>query len=61
MRRDVVRHLQGAYGVGERRASSATGFRRSSHQYRSRRDPQVELTYVEFHERSTMAIGAAFL
>ena len=43
MRRDVVRHLQGAYAVGERRACAATGFRRSSHRYRSRRDPQVEL------------------
>ena len=43
MRRNVVRHLQGAYGVGERRACSATGFRRSSQRYRSRRDPQVEL------------------
>ncbi len=43
MRREVVRHLQGAYGVGERRACSATGFRRSSQRYRSRRDPQVEL------------------
>jgi len=43
VRRDVVRHLQGAYGVGERRACSATGFRRSSHRYRSRRDQQVEL------------------
>jgi putative transposase len=43
VRRDVVRHLQGAYGVGERRACTATGFRRSSHRYRSRRDPQAEL------------------
>jgi putative transposase len=43
VRREVVRHLQGAYGVGERRACSATGFRRSSQRYRSRRDPQVEL------------------
>ena len=43
VRRDVVRHLQDAYVVGERRACSATGFRRSSQRYRSRRDPQVEL------------------
>jgi putative transposase len=42
-RRDVVRHLQGAYAVGERRACHATGFRRSSQRYRSRRDPQTEL------------------
>jgi putative transposase len=41
--RDVVRHLQGAYRIGERRACSATGFWMSSHRYRSRRDPQVEL------------------
>jgi putative transposase len=43
VRRAVVRHLQGAYAVGERRACGATGFRRSSQRYRSRRDPQVEL------------------
>ncbi len=43
MRRDVVRHLLGAYGIGERRACSATGFRRSLHRYRLRRDPQAEL------------------
>jgi putative transposase len=43
VRRDVVRHLQGAYGVGERRACQATGFHRSSQRYRSRRDPQTEL------------------
>jgi putative transposase len=43
VRREVVRHLQCAYGVGERRACSVTGFRRSSHRYRSRRDPQIEL------------------
>ena len=42
-RREVVRHLQGAYGVGERRACSTTGFRRSSQRYRPRRDPQTEL------------------
>jgi putative transposase len=43
VRRDVVRHLQGAYGIGERRACKATGFHRSSQRYRSRRDPQTEL------------------
>ena len=43
VRRDVVRHLQGAYAVGERRACEATGFRRSSQRYQSRRDPQTEL------------------
>ena len=43
MRRDVVHHLQGAYGMGEWRACSVTGFRRSSHRYRTRRDPQIEL------------------
>lgn len=43
MRRDVVRHLQGAYAVGERRACHATGFHRSSQRYRSRRGPQTEL------------------
>ncbi len=42
-RRDVVRHLQGAHAVGGRRACHATGFRRSSQRYRSRRGPQVEL------------------
>jgi putative transposase len=43
VRRDVVRHLQGVYGVGERRACQASGFHRSSQRYRSRRDPQTEL------------------
>jgi putative transposase len=43
VRREVVRHLQGADRVDERRACHATGFRRSSHRYRSRRDPQVAL------------------
>jgi putative transposase len=43
VRRAVVRHRQDAYAVGERRACGATGFRRSSQRYRSRRDPQVEL------------------
>ena len=43
MRRDVVRQLQGAYAIGERRACRATGFHRSSQRYRARRDPQTEL------------------
>ncbi len=43
MRRDVVRHLQSAYQISERRACSTTNFRRSSQRYRSRRDPQAEL------------------
>jgi putative transposase len=43
VRRDVVRHLQGAYAIGERRACHATGFHRSSQRSRSRRDPQNEL------------------
>ena len=43
MRRDVVRHLQGAYAIGERRACHATGFHRSSQRCCSRRDPQTEL------------------
>lgn len=42
-RRDVVKHLQGAYDVSERRACRATGFDRASHRYRSKRDPQTEL------------------
>lgn len=43
MRREVVRHLQGAYQVSERRACHSVGFYRSSQRYRSRRDPQTEL------------------
>ena len=43
MRRDVVRHLQGAHGIGERRACQASGVHRSSRRHRSRRDPQTEL------------------
>jgi putative transposase len=43
VRRDVVRHLRGAYQVSERRACHTTGFRRSSQRYRSRRDPQTAL------------------
>lgn len=42
-RRAAVRQLQGAYGIGERRACQASGFHRSSQRYRARRDPQTEL------------------
>ena len=42
-RRDVVGLFQTAYQVSERRALRATGFNRSSHRYRSRRDPQTAL------------------
>ena len=42
-RRDVVGWFRSVFGVSERRAVSATGFPRSSHRYRSRRDPQVSL------------------
>lgn len=43
VRRDVVGVLQGTYQISQRRACSAMGFGRSSHRYRSRRDPQVAL------------------
>ena len=43
VRRDVVGVLQGTYQVSKRRACLAMGFGRSSHRYRSRRDPQVAL------------------
>ena len=43
VRREVVGVLRGAYQVSERRACAAMGFGRSSHRYRSRRDPQVAL------------------
>lgn len=43
VRRDVVRHLQGAYRVSERRACRSTGFGRSTQRYRPRRDPQTAL------------------
>ena len=43
VRRDIVGVLRGAYEVSERRACSAMGFGRSSHRYRSCRDPQVAL------------------
>ena len=42
-RREVVRHLQQAYGVSERRACRATGFARSTQRYRSVADPQTAL------------------
>ena len=43
VRREIVRHLQTVYDVGERRACKATGFHRSSQRYKSRGDPQTEL------------------
>ncbi len=43
VRREIVRHLQTVYDVGERRACKATGFHRSSQRYKSRSDPQTEL------------------
>ena len=43
MRRDVVGVLQGNDQVSERRACSAMEFGRSSHRYRSRRNPQMAL------------------
>lgn len=43
VRREIVRHLQKVYDVGERRACKATGFHRSSQRYKSRGDPQTEL------------------
>ena len=42
-RREVIRHVQAAYGVSERRACRATGFGRASHRYQTRRDPQLPL------------------
>ena len=56
--RDVVRHLQGAYAVGERRACQATGFHRSSQRYRSRRDPQTELR-VRLRDLAASRAGTA--
>jgi putative transposase len=38
-----VAHLRVAYDVSERRACKTTGFERSSHRYRSARDPQTAL------------------
>ena len=43
VRREIVRHLQHVYDIGERRACKATGFHRSSQRYKSRGDPQTEL------------------
>ena len=42
-RREVVRHYQDVFAISERRACDAMGFGRTSHRYRSRRDPAVEL------------------
>lgn len=42
-RREIVHHLEKAYAVSERKACGATGFERSSHRYRSRRDPEIAL------------------
>lgn len=41
VRREIVRHLQQVYDIGERRACKATGFHRSSQRYKSRGDPQT--------------------
>lgn len=43
MRRELVGYFQTIYGVSERRAIRASGFQRSTHRYKSRSDPQVEL------------------
>lgn len=42
-RRDLVRHLELAWEVSERRACRAMGFARSSHRYESQADRQEEL------------------
>ena len=42
-RRAVADWFQAAFGVSERRAVEAGGFNRSSHRYRSSRDPQTPL------------------
>ena len=42
-RREIIRHLQTAYEVSERKACGATGFGRAPHRYTSRCDPQVGL------------------
>jgi putative transposase len=39
----MVCHLRVIYQISEPRACHATGFGRSSHRYKSRRDPQVAL------------------
>jgi putative transposase len=43
VRHEVVRRLQIAYAVDERRACHATGFRKSLHCFRFQRDSQAEL------------------
>ena len=42
-RRTVAGWFQADFGVSERRAVQASGFNRSSHRYRSQRDPQTPL------------------
>jgi len=42
-RRNLVAWFQATFEVSERRAVQASGFARSSHRYRSRRDPQTPL------------------
>lgn len=42
-RRAIADWFQAAFGVSERRAVEAGGLNRSSHRYRSRRDPQKPL------------------
>ena len=42
-RRALAAWFQAAFGVSERRAVATGGFNRSSHRYRSRRDPQTPL------------------
>jgi putative transposase len=42
-RREVVQHYQDVFALSERRACDAMGFERTSHRYRSRRDPALEL------------------
>ena len=42
-RRRVVKEIEAAYGISERRAIRFTGFPRSSMRYRSLREPQEEL------------------
>lgn len=44
-RRELVRHLEAAYAVSQRRACAVSGFGRASHRYSSRRDPSVELRH----------------
>jgi putative transposase len=42
-RREVIRQVQAAYDVSERRVCRATGFGRASHRYTTRCDPQLPL------------------